>query len=890
MRTQEPTPVPSSLRQILDRIARPLDIIRQRDPSAFPIVKNLGAYVSTQVIQALSEKVQSPGIEARLLTLREIFRDEKPGWTQEEYHSRLSQAHTILSDLYRMIEGTPPKYAEDGQQGLEGAPHPNQASSPPQDSHIHSGDVPDQWAEKPLWTLPIQYAKGVGPKRAPLLEKLGLHTLEDAMWYVPWRYEDRSQIIAIQQLVPGTMATIMGVIHSARLRYTRRRGMTLFTMDVRDETGQLEIVFFNQPYLEQILTKGGTVILSGMVAVSTRKQIWQMKSPQYEVLDDEEEELLHVGRIIPIYHETRGITSRHLRRIIKGLLSQYLTALEEPLPLEIRQKHQLWTIQAAVQEVHFPETSHSIESLNTWGTQAHRRLAFEECFLLQIALALRQRLNQGGENGVQFQDAQLMIDHLRGQLPYQLTAAQLRVIDDIRRDMMSPKVMNRLIQGDVGSGKTVVALHAMVMACGSGYQAVLMAPTEILAEQHYLSMKEIFDRLGLKVRLVKGGPATKEKARILQHIKAGDIHVVIGTHALLQQNVAFAKLGMVVVDEQHKFGVLQRAALRDKGGQPDVLVMTATPIPRTLAMTAYGDLHVSVIDQLPPGRKPIQTLLFRRGERKRAYAQVREQITAGRQAYVVYPLVEESEKIDLEAAMQAAERLQTEEFPASRVGLLHGRMKSEEKAQTMKTFKEKGIDILVATTVIEVGLDVPNATVMVIEHAERFGLAQLHQLRGRVGRGPDESFCLLVSSAVRSAATKEKIGMMGKEGAKQVGSSLPLPMETKSYPTLERPMPTATQSAQQRLQAMATCADGFTIAEEDLRIRGPGEFLGVRQSGTPEFRVVDLIRDGKILEEARQEAFALIERDPELAHPDHQVLKVAMLRRWQKKFDLGTVG
>jgi ATP-dependent DNA helicase RecG len=666
--------------------------------------------------------------------------------------------------------------------------------------------------------------------------------------------------------------------------------MTLFTMDVRDETGHLEVVFFNQPYLEQILQKGGKVILSGMMAYSSRKLMWQMKSPQYEVLDEEEEDLLHVGRIIPIYHETRGITSRHLRRIIKGLLSQYLIGLEEPLPLEIRQKHHLWTIQASVQEVHFPESSHPLESLNTWGTQAHRRLAFEECFLLQIALALRQRLNQGGETGIQFQDTQFLIDKLRGQLSYQLTAAQLRVIGDIRRDMMSPKTMNRLIQGDVGSGKTVVALHAMVMACGTGYQAVLMAPTEILAEQHYLSMKELLETLGLKIVLVKGGPSTKEKVGIRQQIKAGDFQVVIGTHALLQQQVEFAKLGIVVVDEQHKFGVLQRATLRDKGGQPDVLVMTATPIPRTLAMTAYGDLHVSVIDQLPPGRKAIQTLLFRRGERKRAYAQIREQISAGRQAYVVYPLVEESEKMDLEAAMQAAERLQTEEFPTYRVGLLHGRMKSEEKAQTMKTFKEKGIDILVATTVIEVGLDVPNATVMVIEHAERFGLAQLHQLRGRVGRGQEDSFCLLVSSAVRSSSAKEKAEGLGGQGPKSGVPSLPLPMESKPFPTLERPVPTATQSSQQRLQAMATCADGFAIAEEDLRIRGPGEFLGVRQSGTPEFRVVDLIRDGKILEEARHEAFALIERDPELTHPDHQVLKAAMLRRWQEKFDLGTVG
>jgi ATP-dependent DNA helicase RecG len=424
-------------------------------------------------------------------------------------------------------------------------------------------------------------------------------------------------------------------------------------------------------------------------------------------------------------------------------------------------------------------------------------------------------------------------------------------LSEIQRDMASLQPMNRLIQGDVGCGKTIVALVAMVIACGSGYQAALMVPTEILAEQHYLTLRPLLETLGLTAVLLKSGGAAKARAAVLAQIEAGEAQVVIGTHALIQKGVRFARLGLAVVDEQHKFGVLQRKTLLEKGYHPDVLVMTATPIPRTLAMTVYGDLDLSVIDALPPGRRPVKTWLFAEGQRRRAYHLLQEEVRAGRQGYIVYPLVDESEKVDLQAAIQGAERLQAAEFRDCRVGLLHGRMKAADKERTMAAFKAGEIQVLVATTVIEVGVDVPNATMILVEHAERFGLAQLHQLRGRVGRSARQSFCLLLASG--------------------------------------RASPPGDSPSGRRLDALVKSTDGFLIAEEDLRIRGPGEFFGVRQWGLPEFRVANLVRDAALLEQARQEAFALLAADPHLADPGSRALKAVMLRRWQDKLDLGTV-
>jgi ATP-dependent DNA helicase RecG len=490
-------------------------------------------------------------------------------------------------------------------------------------------------------------------------------------------------------------------------------------------------------------------------------------------------------------------------------------------------------------------------------------LAFEELFLLQVALATRQRSVQDEPKGLSFNPRTPLLEKLSRLLPFRLTAAQDRVVREIFRDMLSPRPMNRLVQGDVGSGKTAVALHAIVMACGSGYQAALMAPTEILAEQHYRNLAGTLEALGLKVILMRGGDRTSVKKAQPAQLASGESQVAIGTHALIQKDVAFKNLGLAVVDEQHKFGVLQRKTLIDKGYRPDMLVLTATPIPRTLAMTVYGDLDVSIIDTLPPGRKPVRTFLFGEAQRRRAYQILRDELRKKQQAYVVYPLVEESEKTDLQAAIQGAERLQNGEFAEFRVGLLHGRMKAAEKETVMADFKAGRIHLLVATTVIEVGVDVPNATIMMIEHAERFGLAQLHQLRGRVGRGDQQSYCLLMAASV--GRTK--------------------------IPAWRRPADNEEQgsSARERLEALVQSNDGFVIAEEDLRIRGPGEFFGFRQWGMPEFRVANLVRDGDLLLQARQEAFSLLKADPGLKAPAHRGLRDAMVRKWQEKLDLGSI-
>ena len=777
--------------------------------------------------------------------------------------------------------------------------------SPPSRSHQGEGmrgELPHE--------IDIRFAKGVGPKRAALLEKLGIRTIEDALWFLPWRYEDRSHIMPIGKLVPDEKATIAGTIHHARLQRTRRRSMTLLTMSVRDDTGAVDVVFFNQPYLESVLKSGLRVVLSGPVAAHPRHVNGvQMKSPHYELVGEDEDLLLHVGRIVPIYHETRGLSSRQLRWIMQALLEAYDAHLPDPLPASLLERHHWPSFHAAIAESHFPSDTEDITLLNSGQTAARRRLAFEECFLLQLALAVRQR-NHQAIPGIAFRLTRTLTAKLYDHLPFRLTDAQQRVIAEIERDMSTPEPMNRLIQGDVGSGKTVVALHATLVACGDGYQAVLMAPTEILAEQHFLTIQQYLEPLDVSVALLTGGTSHKERARVLDSIAHGDIRVVVGTHALLEQNVQFHRLGLVVVDEQHKFGVLQRGKLRKKGQQPDVLVMTATPIPRTLAMTVYGDLNVSVIDGLPPGRTPIQTKVFRHQTRHRAYELVRKEVNKGRQAYIVYPLVEESEKLDLEAAILAAERLQTEEFPTWNLGLLHGRMKSNEKAAVMHDFKAGEIHVLVATTVIEVGLDVPNATVMVIEHADRFGLAQLHQLRGRVGRGRQRSCCLLISSAGRKTKNHDLHGTepsaSGRETPSRFDPSRPFAALRGSGQaqgrlrtglqfekgTASAPSPVAkpTQTGEQRLKAMVQCSDGFAIAEQDLKIRGPGDMLGTRQWGIPEFRVADLVRDAALLERARADAHALVEQDPELSHPDHQFLKATMLRRWQTRLELKSIG
>ncbi|RMH06023.1 MAG: ATP-dependent DNA helicase RecG [Nitrospirae bacterium] len=870
-----------SLRRLLDQLAPVFVDASRLSPASLHAMKNLEARIAQDVVRILGEGVYPASVEADLLALRQLFAGMD--WSSpEDFRHRLTDAKTILNRLIHT-------YGQTVQPGQDVKTSPGACgTSSKQPSSGSTSAPPESGHERSLWNIPIRYAKGVGPKRALLLEKLGIQTIEDALWFVPWRYEDRSKLSLIAELTPGTKATVAGVINQVYVRQTRRKGMTLLTLRICDQSGSLEVLYFNQPYLEKWMTKGTRIIVSGLVSFgSGRESTLQMKSPHYEIMEHDDDVLLHTGRIVPIYHETRGLTSRQWRRICYGLLAEYLPQVEEVIPPAIVKKFALPSLAQALEQVHFPHAGERLEALDRCDTPAHARLIFEECFLLQLALALRRQALKSQEPGISFRENSELMQRFRAQLAFQFTPAQERVMHEIRQDMERPAPMNRLLQGDVGSGKTVVALYAMLVACGSGYQAALMAPTEILAEQHFLTMQGLLEALGIHVVLVKGGSTVRERDRILQRVRSGDAQIVIGTHALIQGTVQFAKLGLVIVDEQHKFGVLQRAALLAKGQSPDVLVMTATPIPRTLAMTAYGDLDVSVIDSLPPGRQPITTRVFWQNERHRAYQLVRDELRIGRQAYVVYPLVEESEKVDLEAAIQAAERLQREEFPDYVVGLLHGRMKAQDKAQVMAAFKAGAIQILVSTTVIEVGVDVPNATVILIEHADRFGLAQLHQLRGRVGRGPWKSFCLLISSSNRRS-TRESMWRPTCGADKHETTFWPSsPGEvTQSQEEPGSPMHTA----QQRLQAMVTCSDGFSIAEQDLRIRGPGDVLGIRQWGIPELRVANLIRDGRLLELARQEAFALIEHDPQLTRPEHQRLKAAMLRRWQQKLKLASVG
>jgi ATP-dependent DNA helicase RecG len=560
-----------------------------------------------------------------------------------------------------------------------------------------------------------------------------------------------------------------------------------------------------------------------------------------------EKDYLNFKRIVPIYSETEGLYQRTLRRLMKTILEGYADEVSSPIPSEIAERQDLIDFSEAFRRVHFPLEGESIDALNLQRSDGHRRIIFDEFFFLELGMALKKR-GVALETGISFRAEGTLSQKLLNRLDFKLTRAQERVLAEIKADLEKPHPMNRLIQGDVGSGKTVVALLACLFVLECGYQAAIMAPTEVLAEQHFLNLRRWVEPLGVKVGLVTSSVKGLERENLYQRIRAGHIQLVIGTHAVIQEAVEFNRLGLAVIDEQHKFGVVQRGLLKKKGGSPDVLVMTATPIPRTLAMTVYGDLDVSLVDEMPPGRVPVETKVFPESARAKVYRIVEEEIKKGRQAFVVYPLVEESEKLDLKDATRMAEHLQKEIFPEFRVGLLHGRMKTDEKEAIMTEVQGGKIQILVATTVIEVGIDIPNASVMVVEHAERFGLSQLHQLRGRIGRGRYPSKCILLA---------------------QYRSS---------------------EEARVRLRAMEKTTDGFRIAEEDLAIRGPGEFFGIRQSGLPDFRVAHVVRDAPILIEARKEAFRIIQEDPDLAHPAHRGLKDLFIKRWKGRMELATIG
>ena len=691
---------------------------------------------------------------------------------------------------------------------------------------------------------PLQYLKGVGPQRAKLLSRLSLETIEDALFFVPGRHEDRSRLTPFRELAEGITQSCAGTV--VRVNAPPRGNPRVpLSVTFRDGTGYLTAVWFNQPYLEEkfdkVRERQQRVFLHGPLA-RFRNGPLQMQHPDYEVVEDGEDETIHTGRLVPIYRLTEGLPQRWLRSLLWRMVAkeEYAGRVPESLPEAVRRRRRLSALSDAVRAIHFPQTEEELGA-------ARRRLVFDDFFLFELGLAIR-RQREGRQRGIAMAPAGELVARLRQALPFRLTAAQGRVWEEIRRDLAAPHPMSRLLQGDVGSGKTIVAALAILTAVEAGYQAAVMAPTEILAEQHLLTLRQWLPPLGVPVELLTSAIKGRERQGLLDGVKSGEIPCLVGTHALIQEGVEFRRLGLVVVDEQHRFGVAQRATLREKGDNPHVLVMTATPIPRTLALTLYGDLDVSVIDEMPPGRQPVVTVARPEGQRAQIYAFLRQQIMEGRQVYVVCPLVEESEAMDLKAATEMADRLQGEVFTDLKVGLLHGRLSFAEKEAVMRAFKEGQIHILVSTTVIEVGIDVPNASVMLVEHAERFGLSQLHQLRGRVGRGPWKSYCILLES-----------GMLSDE-------------------------------ARRRLEAMTQTNDGFRIAEVDLELRGPGDFFGTRQSGLPEFRVADLLRDGRVLEEARQEAFALVAADPDLARGEHRALREALLARWRGKLDLASVG
>jgi len=692
--------------------------------------------------------------------------------------------------------------------------------------------------------------KGVGPQRAELLVQRGIHTLEDLLTYLPFRYEDRTRFSSIREIQPNGTYTIRARVMSGQAVRRMRGRDAIYHLLVQDESGSLACKFFHGGYLEGRLKPGQLLILHGKAEIDKlRPARLEMVNPQIEVFRGEEMDSTEVGRIVPIYEAIGTFGSRAIRRALYAAVQLLDPKMPDILPQELRARLGYPSRRDALIHTHFPPPGESLDALNAFRSPAQQRLIFEEFFLYQLSLALERRAARK-ENAIAFRVREDSVrEALKRILPFKPTAAQKRVLAEIAADLEKPAPMNRLLQGDVGSGKTIIALQAAVIAMENGCQAALMAPTEILAVQHFLSARRILAPGGYRVELLISGLKFSEKTAALERIRSGEAQLVVGTHALIEENVEFARLGFVTIDEQHRFGVLQRKRLMDKaasqGHAPHVLVLTATPIPRTLSLTLYGDLDVSVLDELPPGRTPIATRITTEPHLAGVWEFLRREVLTGHQAYIVYPVIEES-KLELKAAMEEYQRLSKEVFPKLQLGLLHGRLSSDEKEEVMQRFRKNEAQILVATTVVEVGVDVPNATVMVIEHAERFGLSQLHQLRGRIGRGAQKSHCILVAP-VR-----------------------------------------VTDEAQVRLDTMVRTANGFEIAETDLQLRGPGEFFGTRQSGDLGFHVANPLRDRELLEKARREAFSFAD-DPARASLLEEMLR-ALPSEWQRRYHLARIG
>jgi ATP-dependent DNA helicase RecG len=741
-------------------------------------------------------------------------------------------------------------------------------------------------------STPVQYVKGVGPRIGEVLATKGIYTVGDLLHYLPFRYEDRLNPRGISELRAGEMATVVGEVRNSGLFRTRK--MPIFQLTVGQGRARLRCLFFHATYLQDKFTPGQMIALYGKVEEDERSRELQIIQPQFEILGDPTDsgangaekkaaESLEIGRIVPIYEAIGKLTPRWFRKTIRTALDNLTPDLPEPIPAAVRAHLGLISPRAALWNVHWPEPGESFDNLQSSRTPAHLRMIFDELFFVELGMELKRR-QQKAQTGIAFRLDDRARAAIKKILPFHPTAAQKRVLKEIAADMGKPYPMRRLLQGDVGSGKTIVAFEAAIIAIENGCQVALMAPTEILAQQHHFSARRILENAGYRIVLLTGSLEAERKREVQRHISQGNAQLVIGTHALLEEKVEFAKLGLVIVDEQHRFGVLQRLKLMRKSGQgeessraalggtgevapphtgartnttppqtgseePDVLVMTATPIPRTLALTLYGDLDLSVLDELPPGRTPIATRSVADDQSPKVWEFVRKQVAAGHQAYVVYPVIAENEESELKAAIKMYRELSGKIYADLKVGLLHGRLDAALKEQVMRMFQRGELQILVATTVIEVGVDVPNATVMVIEHAERFGLAQMHQLRGRIGRGAAKSYCILMTG-----------GKVSEEG-------------------------------QRRLDAMVKTSDGFQIAELDLELRGPGEFFGTRQAGMPSFRVANIIRDAQLLEAAKHEAAAVIAGpNAEISAEEISRALVYMRARWQRAYGLLEVG
>jgi ATP-dependent DNA helicase RecG len=783
----------------------------------------LAAGVTSATVEAVAARLRdysSLSPHSRQEALEDVWRlleETDPDVRRAASPSAPPAAAASRPTMHHDVPSSPGAASEDHDEAAPGAELEAQDDDGELETAIAAAEPPT--GKAPALSAPLTTVAGIGPKSASTLAKLGLRTLEDLLWYLPRRYEDYSQLKTIHRLWYGEVVTVIGTVESIEMRSIRGGRMKLVECIVSDGTGSLRVTWFNQPWLVNQLRPGTAVALSGLVDQYLGRLT--MSSPEWEPLERQQ---LHTNRIVPIYGLTAGVTARWLRRVVDSVVSRLAQRVPDPLPEAMRAELDLPPLGDALQQVHFPDSWERLRS-------AQARLAFDEMLLLQLAV-MQQKHEWTALTTEPLAIDDAWVAAFNAHLPYALTAAQTQAMADVRHDLGSGRPMNRLLQGDVGSGKTVIAAAAMGMTASSGAQAALLAPTSILADQHLASLRSFLSEGGLlpegSIRLLIGATPAAEKEEIRRGLVSGEIRIIVGTHALLEEPIAFSRLRLAVIDEQHRFGVEQRAALRGKGANPHLLVMTATPIPRSLALTVFGDLDLTLLDEMPAGRIPIETRLLRPAERSRAYRFITAQLEAGRQAFVIYPLVEGSEKVEAKAAVDEQRRLQDEVFPSYKVGLLHGRLRPDDKDEAMAQFRRGELHVLVSTSVVEVGVDVPNATVMLIEGANRFGLAQLHQFRGRVGRGSHASYCLLVPDA-------------------------------------------DDERENERLQAMESTNDGFRLAEMDLEQRGPGDFLGTRQAGFAELRLARLT-DIHLIEKARREAARLLELDPKLTRPEHAAL------------------